>query len=333
MTSSAAVWPAIAVVGAGSVGSYFGGLLARAGLNVTLIGRPAHVQAIAARGLQLLRGRQTTTIPIAASQTLAAAAQADWVLVSVKSTDTEAVAQQLAPLLAPHALVLSLQNGVENVERMRRYIRQPVVPAAVYVATALPEPGVVEHFGRGELVIGPADARDAADADLQQRLTAVKAVFECAGVPVDLSPRVNDALWAKLLVNCAYNAVSAITQLPYGALAAIEPVRELQRALVQEVVTVARAEGRDLDVESGWAAVEQIAQTMPGQRSSTAQDLTRGRPTEIDHLNGVIVRRAAAQGLSAPANQAVLAMVKALQARGAAGPEATRSGPLRAAGG
>lgn len=318
MTSPASALPSVAVVGAGSVGSYFGGLLARAGVKVTLIGRPAHVQAIAARGLLLRRGGQTRTIEVAASETMAAAAQADWVLVSVKSTDTEFVAQQLAPLLAPHALVLSLQNGVENLERLRRHLRQLVVPAAVYVATALPEPGVVEHFGRGELVIGPANARDAANADLQQRLAAVKAVFERAGVPVDISPRVNDALWAKLLVNCAYNAISAITQLPYGALAALDPVRELQRAVVQEVVAVARAEGRDLDVESGWAAVEQIAQTMPGQRSSTAQDLARGRPTEIDHLNGVIVRRGAAHGLPAPANQALLAMVKALESRGGA---------------
>jgi hypothetical protein len=156
------------VVGAGAVGSFYGAMLARAGHAVTLIGRAPHVQAIRAeRGLQLHMNGQTHAVPLAASTELDAVRDADLVLFCVKSTDTDAVARQIAPLLKPDALVLSLQNGVDNAETLARHLTgQRVVPVAVYVATAMPGPGEVQHHGRGDLVIGPIDAAAAADTAL-----------------------------------------------------------------------------------------------------------------------------------------------------------------------
>jgi 2-dehydropantoate 2-reductase len=136
-----------------------------------------------------------------------------------------------------------------------------------------------------------------------------------AGITVDVADRVMDALWGKLMVNCAYNALSAITQLDYATLVGSDEIRELMRALVAEVVAVGRAQGVRFpeDVEAPtWA----IAQSMPRQRSSTAQDLARGRPTEIDWINGQIVRDGALQGIPTPANQAVHALVRLLEAAG-----------------
>ena len=137
MTSS---FRSTAVVGAGAVGSFFGAMLARAGHPVTLIARPAHVQAIEREGLRLQMAGRVEAIRTAARTDIGAVRGADLVLFCVKSTDTEAVAREMAPHLADGALVLSLQNGVENAATIARHVRQAVVPAVVYVATAMPEP-------------------------------------------------------------------------------------------------------------------------------------------------------------------------------------------------
>jgi 2-dehydropantoate 2-reductase len=302
-----------AVVGAGAVGSFYGAMLARAGHRVTLIGRPPHVRAIGSHGLRLQMAGQTETIAVHASTDLSAVRDADLVLVCVKSTDTESVARQIAPWLAADAVVLSLQNGVDNAATIARHTRQPVVPAVVYVATALPEPGLVSHFGRGDLVIGPLDAQAAQDENLQQRLQDIVALFASASVAVRISPDVMVELWSKLMVNCAYNAISALAQMPYGRMAALPAIRDVQHAVVREVVAVAQADGHALALEPALQAMERIADAMPEQLSSTAQDLARGKPTEIDHLNGYVVRRGAELGIATPVNQTLHALVKLVE--------------------
>jgi len=140
-------------------------------------------------------------------------------------------------------------------------------------------------------------------------------------VPVRISDDVMAELWAKLLVNCAYNAASGLAQAPYGTLAASAEVRALQETVVREVVAVANADGVALGLEPSLAAVRGIAAAMPGQLSSTAQDMARGKPSEIDHLNGFVVRRGAALGVPTPANQALHALVRLVEAaRGGATP-------------
>ena len=302
------------VVGAGAVGSFFGAMLARAGHRVTLIGRAAHVQAIEAHGLQLQQAGGVEAVRIAATTDLEAVRDADLVLFCVKSTDTAAVAAQIAPLLKADALVLSLQNGVNNAPVMARHIRQTVVPTVVYVATAMPEPGTVKHYGRGDLVIGPLDAKAAPDAALQQRLQAVVELFATAEVPVRMAPDVMAELWNKLMVNCAYNAISGLTQLPYGRLVAQAEIRAVLRAIVEEVVAVARAEGQTLPLDAAVQAMERIAVAMPAQLSSTAQDMARGKPSEIDHLNGYVASRGAELGIATPVNQTLHALVKLVEA-------------------
>ncbi len=303
----------VVVVGAGSVGSFFGAMLARAGHPVVLVGRPAHVEAIRRDGLKLHMGGELHRVAIAATTELEAVRDAEWVLFCVKSRDTQELARRMAPLLAPDALVLSLQNGVENPAVLARHLRQPVIAAAVYVATALPEPGAVRHFGRGELVIGPADAAAARAPGLAQRLQELVDRFASAQVPVTVSDRVLDELWGKLLVNCAYNAISALTRQPYGRMVGLASIRALQDAVVREVLEVAHACGHPLDETRARASVEQIGRSMPGQLSSTAQDLAAGKPTEIDDLNGLIVRRGAELGIATPANQALYALVRLAQ--------------------
>jgi 2-dehydropantoate 2-reductase len=291
----------IAVMGAGAVGCYYGFKLARAGRDVALIGRRQHVEAIERHGLRLETQTFDEHIRVSASTEGSAVQGAQLVLFCVKSTDTASAAAAIKPHLAPDALVLSLQNGVENAGRLRALLQQQVIAAAVYVGTEMAGPGHVRHHGRGELVIERSKSSD----DVARALIA-------AGVPTDISDNVRGALWAKLITNCAYNALSAITQLPYGRLAKGEGVTVVLRDLVNECVAVAKADGVTLpsDVD---AAVRKIADTAAGQYASTAQDLARGKRSEIDHLNGFIVRLGEALGVATAANRLLHAIVKLIE--------------------
>lgn len=301
-------------MGAGAVGSFYGAMLARAGQRVVMIGRRPHVEAIQRDGLKLDMAGQVQTLRAEASAELAAVQGADLVLFCVKSTDTDKVASELAPLLEPHAVVLSLQNGVENAATIARHVRQTVVPAVVYVATAMAGPGIVRHLGRGDLVIGALNADARHDAGVSAVLRDLVTMFAAADVKVTISNDVMAELWSKLMVNCAYNAISALAQAPYARLAAQPEVRDIQHAIVREVVALAQAEGIALQFEPSLQAMERIAIAMPAQLSSTAQDMARRKPSEIDHLNGFIARRGRELGVAVPINQTLTALVKLAEA-------------------
>ena len=293
----------IAVMGAGAVGCYYGAMLGRAGLEVTLIARPQHAEAIRVAGLRLQTSSSDEFIKLKASTKPEAVRGAELILFSVKSTDTESAGQALAPYLGGEAAIVTLQNGVDNAERLAATLGREVIPAVVYVAVEMAGPGHVRHHGRGELVIGRANASE-----------SIVAAFAGAGVKVDVSDNVMGALWAKLIVNSAYNALSAITQLPYGRLVQGPGIPEVMRDVVDECLAVAQASGVKVpgDMHEG---VRRIAQTMPGQYSSTAQDLSRQKKTEIDHLNGFVVRKGEAVGVRTPVNRTLLALVKALESK------------------
>ena len=303
----------IVVVGAGAVGSFFGAMLARAGHQVTLIGRAAHVQAIQSHGLQLdlAHAERVEPVPMNATTDLAALRNADLVLFCVKSTDTAAVARNMAAHIAPHAIIMSLQNGVENVALIAGELPNPVIPAVVYVATELSAPGYLAHHGRGELLIGSMQPTRLDNAS--QALADIVALFASAQVPVQISDDVLADLWSKLLINCVLNAISGLAQTTYGKLDAAPAIHATQAALVREVVAVALGEGIHLDESAALQAVEKICRTMATQKSSTAQDMARHKPSEIEHLNGFVVRRGQSLGIPTPVNQALYALVKLVE--------------------
>ena len=294
----------VAVMGAGAVGCYYGGMLARAGHDVVLIARPQHVQAVRRDGLHMETKTFDEHVRLDASTEPSAADGCDLVLFCVKSTDTESAGSQLRAHLSPGALVLCLQNGVDNADRLRTVLPPHQVAAAVvYVASEMAGPGHVKHHGRGELVIEPSFASQ-----------AVAQALIGAGVPTEISDNVRGALWLKLIINCAYNALSAISQLPYGEVVRGPGVTQVMREVVDECLAVAKAEGVIVSGDA-HAAVRGIVETMPSQYSSTAQDLARGKSTEIDYLNGLVVRRGEALGLATPANRVLWSLVKLLEGK------------------
>ena len=292
----------IAVMGAGSVGCYFGGMLARAGHDVTLIARAMHVQAIRRDGLLLDTQTFHAHVRLRAESDASAVKDAELVLFCVKSIDTGSAGASIAPHLLESAAVLSLQNGVDNAQRLALVLRQQVVLAVVYVATEMIGASHLKHQGGGELVIP--------DSTLGLRLAAL---FRPAGIPLHLSDNVTGAQWAKLIVNCAYNPLSAIAQLPFGPLLQEAGVNAVMRDVVEERLAVADAAHIQIPGDP-WEALRRTG-TQFGQYASMAQDLARGKLTEIDHFNGYVVRLGQEFGVPTPVNQSLQVLVKLLERR------------------
>ena len=290
----------VAIAGAGAIGCYFGGMLARAGVPVTLIGRANHVDAINRDGLFLERADFQEYVNLKASTAIEAVRDATIVLLSVKTIDTETAALSVAPNLHGGTLLVSFQNGVDNVERIHKAAGIHAIPAVVYVAAAMAGPGRVKHNGRGDIVIGDAPR--------------VAALFEAARIPCRISDNIAGELWTKLVMNCAYNAISAVTRSRYAFIKDNPLTRDVMKQLIEEVVAVGRAAGVVMPtVEDLTMAAMKLGDSMANATSSTEQDLARGRLTEIDSLNGYVARRGSELGVAVPVNATLYALVKMLE--------------------
>jgi len=289
----------IAVMGAGAVGCFYGGMLARGGHEVVLIGRPAHVEAMAGRGgLKFESAIFDGIIPIGMDTKASGVKGADVVLFCVKSADTEEAGREIVPHLKGDAVVISLQNGVDNAERLSAVLNRTALPSVVYVAAGMGGPGHIQHHGRGDLIIGPSPRSD-----------AIANVFAKSGIPTVVSGEVLARLWDKLIINCAYNALSAIAQQPYGRLFEVDGTKEVMDSVIIECIAVASELGVAVSPDIREKIFE-LVKVMPDQLSSTAQDLARGRPSEIDFLNGHVVRKGAEFGIPTPSNLALQVAVK-----------------------
>jgi 2-dehydropantoate 2-reductase len=302
--SSETKWPKFAVVGAGAVGGYFGGMLARAGAPVVMIGRAAFVESVKKSGLFLDTVNFQESVPVQASTEMADAKGADFVMFCVKTTDTAEASKELAKHISAGTIVVSLQNGVNNVEEIRKASGIEALPAVVYVAAAMPAPGQVKHLGRGDLVVGPKNERTAKFAEWCEK----------AKVPCRISDNIEGELWTKLVWNCALNAVSGLGRVTYGEIIASADAKRVVQEAVYEVLAVARAKkilppGLE-DPKVALAGAFKIGEQMSGTRSSTAQDMARNKRTEIDALNGHVAKIGAELGVPTPVNLTLYTLVK-----------------------
>jgi 2-dehydropantoate 2-reductase len=279
-------------------------MLARAGAPVIFIGRPAFVEAVKQNGLFLDTVQFQERVKVEVSADLAAAGGAEIILFCVKTTDTAETARALARVLSKDAVIVSMQNGVDNAEQIEAASGLKALPAAVYVAASVPAPGAVKHVGRGDLVLGPQN-------EITER---VGAIFTRAKVACRISENLAGELWTKLVWNCALNALSALGKVTYGEILASAEAKQLLETTVYEVLAVAEASGIQPagleDAKAALAGAYQVAEQMAATRSSTAQDMMRGKKTEIDSLNGFIVRRARERNLAVPVNHALFTLVK-----------------------
>jgi 2-dehydropantoate 2-reductase len=297
----------IGVVGAGGTGGYFGGLLARAGEDVTFVARGTQLEALRTRGLTVessLAG--TFNISVRATDDPSEVGPVDLILFCVKAYDTDAAAKSVRSLFHPGTMLLSLQNGVDNEERIARATGHPSgLGAAAYVVSAIKAPGVVaQTAGPGRIVLGEMGGGTSA------RTERLRDALQRAGIAAEAHPDIRTVLWQKFLFICAFSGVTAVTRLPIGTVLADPATSALFRGTSGEVEAVARAGGIGLPADCVEQAVTQAAAVEPWGRGSLHGDLAGGRRLELESLNGKVVGLGREHGVSTPLNFAIYAALR-----------------------
>jgi 2-dehydropantoate 2-reductase len=297
----------IVVVGAGGTGGYFGGLLAGAGQDVTFIARGAHLEALRAQGLTVeskLAG--TFTVSVRATDDPREVGPADLILFCVKTYDTEVAARSIRPLIRPDTMVMSLQNGIGNEERIAQAVgHHSGIGAVAYVVSAIKAPGVIaQTAGPGKIVFGELGG------GTSPRTKRLHDVLQRAGIVAELHPDIRVVLWQKFLFICAFSGVTAVSRLPIGTILADPVTHELFRGTSEEVEAVARAGAVRLPADCVEQAMATAAAVEPWGRGSLYHDLAGGRRLELESLNGEVVRQGREHDVSTPLNFAIYAALK-----------------------
>jgi 2-dehydropantoate 2-reductase len=298
----------IAVIGAGGLGGTFGARLARAGEEVHFVARGPHLEAMRSSGLRvesILGDVALAPDEVHATDDPGRIGPVDIVLFTVKSYDTDVAAAALAPLIGPQTAVISLQNGIDNEERIAAVIgAEHVVGGVAWIFAGIAAPGVVRHTGGpARIAFGEPDGRRSG------RLEAFLAACRRAEIPAEIPADIRVALWTKYAFICAQAGVTAATRQPIGVIRGTPPTWAMFRAVIEEVVGVGRAEGVPLAdgiVETQLAAAAALD---PALRSSLHDDLVAGRRLELEALLGELVRRAARVGLDAPTSAFLYAIL------------------------
>jgi len=293
----------IVVMGSGGTGGFFGAKLARAGEDVTFVARGAHLAALRAEGLRIRSAVEGEwSVPAPAVERLDGLPPADLVLFCVKSFDTEEAAALIGPVVGPDTGVLSIQNGVDNEEKLARVLGGGhVLGGAVRVFATIAAPGVITHTFGGHLTFGEMDGRETA------RARAFLSACQKAAVPAELVSDVTRALWEKYVFLTTHAGMTAVTRCPAGVLRAVPEVREVYRRTVTEILAIGRAAGVTLDdamLEQGFKFLDTVA---PNAFSSLHHDLIHGKRLELEALHGHAVRLAERHHVPAPTVFAIYA--------------------------
>ena len=306
----------VLVAGAGALGSVVGGLLAAGGWPVTLFGRASHLDAVRRGGLRVdgLFGDHHVRDLSCVSDAAALRGRFSTVLLTVKSWDTEAMSRLVSDVLAPDGLVVSMQNGLGNLERIAGVVGDArVLGARVIFGSEVVAPGHVRvTVEAAPVLVGSPDPADEARVSAARRWAAA---LDAAGIPAAPTATLVAELWAKVFYNAALNPLGAMLGVPYGWLAADPDARRVMDDVIDEAFAVARAEG----VPVAWpdAAAyralfyERLVPPTARHRSSMLQDLERGRPTEIDAINGHVAARGAVLDVPTPVNLSLTRMIRA----------------------
>jgi 2-dehydropantoate 2-reductase len=307
----------VAVIGSGGVGGFVGGRLARAGHDVTFLARGEHLRALRERGLRVRSTDGDFELPsVVATDRPEELGPGDLFLFTVKTYDTEAAAAPLRAILEPGAAVLTLQNGIDNHERIDAVLGAGVaLPGTIRIEASIAEPGLIAHTSQGHLIrfgeIGPGGAQS-------ERVERLRATFAEAdltvGVPLDM--RVE--LWDKFLFIVPFSGLTALARAPIGEILASPELTATLAELLAEAAAVARAEGVDFGADVVEQRLRWMRRLHPELKSSLQRDLERGRPLEVESQAGAVVRLGAKHGIPTPVTACVNAVL-ALEDRRARG--------------
>ena len=306
----------VLIAGAGAVGSVFGGFLRKAGEAVTLLGREDHIRAIEQGGLEItgIWGEHRVEGFSLATDPRELAGRYDTVFLTVKSYDTAAMIRETAPALAPDGVVIAAQNGLGNLEKVAELIGPDrTLGGRVIFGTEITAPGKVRVTVYADrFIIGGYDR--AVGRARQSRIGNIVSVLEGSGIPSGSTEEIQPFLWAKILYNCPLNPLGALLDVEYGALGDDPELRETMSEVIREIFSVAEAEG----VPLFWDSPEDYERDFYGRllpptrshRASMIADLRRGKPTEIDAMNGWIAGLGKKHGIPTPVNDVLTRIIR-----------------------
>ncbi len=298
----------IVIMGAGAMGSLFGGLLTLSGEDVWLVDiRGDHIEALVERGLRMEERGKTQTIRVKATTRVASIGKADLVLLFVKAYHTERAVSDALAVQKEDTVFLTLQNGLGNEEAISRYVnrKQVVLGVTSHGATFL-GPGRIRHAGWGKTYIGELDGQRT------DRVAEIAKIFNRSGIETEVSSNIQSLIWNKLFVNVGINPVAALTGLRNGQLLDHPETLRMMEGLVSEAVAVARKKGIAIE-GNPFETVKAVAEATRENRCSMGQDLDNRRKTEIDVINGAVVREAERLGMAVPYNQMITDLIKVIE--------------------
>jgi 2-dehydropantoate 2-reductase len=301
----------IAMLGCGSLGSTFGGVLTEAGFDVTLVNRNNdHIAAMIDKGLTLIEDAKERIVEVKVATDPQEVGPVELIIVLVKSSFTRAAIEGAKAMIGRNTLAMSLQNGLGNEEILVEFLgKGRVLGGKTYVGGQMTEPGKVRVGVKGKLtLLGELDGR------ITARAKQISGIFNRAGLETRVISDIQSLIWQKLLVNVSTGAICGLTRLPYGKLLQVKEAVDCATAAVAEAIDVARAAGVDLEVNNPREILDKAVEGLPFDfKPSIMQDLERGMPTEIDFINGAVVREGEKYGVATPVNRTLVAGIKGLE--------------------
>jgi len=301
----------IGIVGAGALGGLFGALLTESGEDVWLLDKyRERADFIRRKGLIIEKGRRSRRVRINAATSGKEISTCDVVIMLVKAYDTVRAAKAATSLVGEKTLLLTLQNGIGNSEVLNRaFGKRRVVLGATAQGSNVIRDGVVRHAGWGKTIIGEQDG------DITDRIKNLRTVFNRAGIETSLTRNIRLTIWKKLVVNACINPLTAITGLRNGELLRHRFLLGIMHQITKESVKVARAKGIRIDYRGALLRTKAVCKKTRDNISSMLQDINRGKETEIDYINGGIVKIARRNKISVPTNELIWRLVKSMSHR------------------
>ena len=300
----------IAIVGSGGLGSYYGGLLARTGHEVTFIARGAHLAALREKGLQVISVHGDFHVaPVRATADPAEAGPVDLVLVCVKTTAIDTAAKAARAMVGPDTVVMGLQNGIDAAERIGAAVGMDhVLGAVTWIAANIEAPGVIRQLSTfRRIVLGELDGRDT--PRLQRTVEALRRM----GITIEPTGAIRKVMWTKFVFIAGFSGVGTVARLEVGGYRSVPETRAMMTRMMREVEALARAAGVDLDRDVVDQALAVIDGAAPAMKTSMQRDVEAGRPSELESMIGVITRKGRELGVATPTADLVYAALLPLE--------------------
>ena len=296
----------IGVMGTGGVGGYFGGLLAHAGYDIHFVARGKHRQAILEEGLQVISSQGSFRVMIHVTSEPDEIGPVDLLLFCVKSYETLDAARLIAPMVEEETVIVSLQNGIDNIDKLvEKYGEERVMGGTVFIESSIASSGVIAHSGKpGRIVFGEISG------ERSPRAESILILLQKAGIDAELSPNITEVLWSKFLFICAVHGVSTLSRAPLGLVLSNPETRDLMIGVMREVEALAHRRGVSLSEHVVAEAIALAEFYNKKFKCSMLRDLEWKREMEIEALNGMVVRLGKELGIPTPFNQTIYACLK-----------------------